>query len=602
MAKLTSKYRSHTCGELRSSDVGSEVTLSGWIMRKRDHGGVLFVDLRDHYGITQVIFNDAHLEELQKVRLESVITVTGKVVAREADLVNPKLETGTVEVHCETYVVQGHSEVLPFQVAEDDNAPEAMRLQQRFLELRREKLHDNIVKRCEIIRSIRDIMHDLGFREYHTPILTSSSPEGARDFLVPSRRHAGKFYALPQAPQQFKQLIMISGFDRYFQIAPCFRDEDARADRSPGEFYQIDIEMSFVEQEDVLQANEALMSRLFEKHKGEGEVVTETPFPRIPHAEAMSRYGSDKPDLRNPLEIRDVSEVFQESSFKVFRSAIESNGTVRAIPVALEKVPPRKYFDDTVEYFKKMTGQGLAYLSFDYAEGNGEPKGSIVKFFEPEELERLREYLGITSTTSVFFAAGPQSQVLTGLGRLRDKVGKDYSLLEEGAYRFCWITDYPLYELDEATGKIDFGHNPFSMPQGGLEALETQHPLDVKANQYDLVCNGYEFGSGAIRNHNPEIMYRAFENVGYSKEDVDREFGGMIRAFRYGAPPHGGFAHGVERIVMLLCGEETIREVIMFPLAQSGEDLLMGAPSEVSDQQLQDVHIRVELPIDINNK
>ncbi|MCI5065396.1 aspartate--tRNA ligase [bacterium] len=597
---MHSVYRTHSCAELRLGEVGAEVTLSGWIMRKRDHGGVLFVDLRDHYGVTQVVFHDTFLEVLQEVRVESVITITGVVRAREDGLRNEKLETGEIEVHCEgsesrhSLTVQSPAEVLPFQVAEDDNAPESIRLQQRFLELRREKLHANMIRRSEITNSVREILQELGFREYQTPILTSSSPEGARDYIVPSRRHPGKFYALPQAPQQFKQLLMVSGFDRYFQIAPCFRDEDARADRSPGEFYQIDMELSFVEQDDVLGVNEALMSRLFKRHKGEHEEVTETPFPRIPYDECLSMYGSDKPDLRNPLKIRELSAIFENTNFKVFRSALDANGAVCAIPVPVGKIPPRKYFDDTVSFFQKMTGQGLAYLSFEYGEeGAGEIKGSVRKFFSDEELEALRSELAITETTSIFFAAGGRQHILPWLGKLRDKLGKDFSLLEENAYRFCWVTDYPMYELDETTGKIDFGHNPFSMPQGGEEALASQHPLEIKAHQYDLVCNGYELGSGAIRNHQPETMYQAFEKVGYSRDDVEKGFGGMLRAFRFGAPPHGGIAHGLERIIMLLCGEETIRDVILFPLAQTGEDLLMGAPSEVRDQQLQDVHIQL---------
>ncbi len=562
-------------------------------MRKRDHGGVVFVDLRDHYGVTQVVFNEHDKETIQDTRVESVIKVSGEVLERAPELVNPKIPTGKIEVHCKDLEILSPAEVLPFQIAEEVQSPESMRLKQRFLELRRDALHSNIARRSEIVQGVRDIMHSMNFKEFHTPILTSSSPEGARDYIVPSRRHAGKFYALPQAPQQFKQLIMVSGFDRYFQIAPCFRDEDARADRSPGEFYQIDMELSFVGQEEVFAVNENLMHTLFTRCSG--AKVDPTPFQRIRYEDSVARYGNDKPDLRNPLVIKDVSSVFKGCGFKVFSGAIEQGGSVQAIAVPLEKVPPRKYFDDTIEFFKSLSGQGVAYLSFDYTEGAGECKGSIQKFFTEEEIENLRTGLGIDKTHSIFFAAGATDSILPWLGRLRDKLGADFDLLEKNSFRFCWITDYPMYELDDS-GKLDFGHNPFSMPQGGLEALNEKEPLDVYAHQYDLVCNGYELGSGAIRNHQPEVMYRAFEIVGYSKEEVDRQFGGMIRAFQFGAPPHGGIAHGLERIVMLLCGEQAIRDVIMFPLAQNGEDLMMGAPSEVRLEQLLDVHIRVQLP------
>jgi aspartyl-tRNA synthetase len=526
-----------------------------------------------------------------------VITATGRVLKREDELINPKIKTGEIEVHCDELTVQSDAAVLPFLIAEDDGAPEAIRLKQRFLELRREKLHRNIVLRSQVINAIRREMMGIGFTEYQTPILTSSSPEGARDFIVPSRLHPGKFFALPQAPQQFKQLLMVAGFDRYFQIAPCFRDEDARADRSPGEFYQLDLEMSFVEQEDVLEANETVIHKVFTEF-ADGQEVTPLPFPRIAYDDVMNRYGSDKPDLRNPLEIEDVSEVFADCGFQVFTKVIAEGGSVRAIKVPLDAVPPRKYFDDTIDWFKKMTGQGIAYLSYE----NGEWRSSIKKFFNDDELEALRRHLNIEGTTTVFFGAGPNKKVLPWLGKLREKLGQDFEKIEQGPFKFCWITDYPMYETDEHTGKLEFGHNPFSMPQGGLEALENEDPETIKANQYDIVCNGYELGSGAIRNHVPEIMYKAFSLVGYSQEDVDREFGGMIRAFQFGAPPHGGFAHGLERIVMLLAREEAIRDVITFPLAQTGEDLLMSAPSELSEAQLKDVHIRVELPAEMQLK
>jgi len=594
MPNLKSTYRTHTCNELRSSDVGNEVRLAGWILRKRDHGGVVFVDLRDNYGVTQVVLHGALGEQIQEIRVESVIAVKGEVLSREKELINPKLETGEIEVGAKELEILSQSDVLPFQIAEDDNAPEATRLRYRFLELRREKLHRNIQLRNRAFAEVRNLMGEMGFLEFQTPILTSSSPEGARDYIVPSRLHPGKFFALPQAPQQFKQLLMVSGFDRYFQMAPCFRDEDARADRSPGEFYQIDMEMSFVEQEDVWAVNEELMSRLCAKFSD--WKVTDKPFPRISYDECLEKYGSDKPDLRNPLEIQNVSTIFEGTGFKVFASAIEQGGVVACIPVALNSVPPRKYFDDAVAWFKDLSGQGLAYLSYDFTTGSGEVKGSIAKFFEAEELERLRAELAIDKTTSLFFAAGEKAKVLGHLGKLREKLAGDFDLKEKNAFRFCWITDYHQFELDEETGKVEFGHNPFSMPRGGLEALNNTPPLEIYADQYDLVCNGYELGSGAIRNHSPEVMYRAFEIAGYPKEVVDEKFGGMIRAFNFGAPPHGGIALGMDRIVMLLANESAIREVIPFPLAQTGEDLLMGAPGEIGEQQLKDVHIRVELP------
>ncbi|RMG40265.1 MAG: aspartate--tRNA ligase [Candidatus Dadabacteria bacterium] len=589
MKYLKSKYRTHLCSELRLADQGKQVTLSGWISRKRDHGGVVFVDLRDNYGITQVVFHDELREKIQKLRLEAVISVTGKVLPRGEGLENPKLKTGEIEVHCDSFEVLGGSDVLPFQVAEDDNAPEAIRLKYRFLELRRDKLHSNILFRTEFFKRVREIMQELGFYEFQTPILTSSSPEGARDFIVPSRLHPGKFFALPQAPQQFKQLIMVAGFDRYFQLAPCFRDEDARADRSPGEFYQIDIEMSFVEQQDVFAVNEELMSRLygsFSEWK-----LDKPPFKRIRYEDAILTYGTDKPDLRNPLRIDKVNDVFKDTEFRVFRTLLERGEDLFAIKVEGADLPSRKYFDDTIKEFTAWSNLGLAYLVIEH-DGF---KGSIAKFISEREVTSLKAALSLDGPGIVFIAGGEKQQVLPWLGKLRDKLGADFNLIEEGAFRFCWITDYPLYERGE-NGEIEFSHNPFSMPQGGLEALNSSDPLEIYAYQYDLVCNGLELGSGAIRNHLPEVMYRAFEIAGYPREAVDEKFGAMIRAFRFGTPPHGGIAFGIERMIMQLVGEAAIREVIMFPLAQTGEDLMMGAPSEVSEKQLEEVHIRVVLP------
>jgi aspartyl-tRNA synthetase len=596
MTSLTSIYRTHTCGELRRSDVGKTVTLSGWILRKRDHGGVVFIDLRDTYGVTQIVLNGELGIAAQKERIESVVTVTGKVLERGAGLTNDKLITGAIEILAEKFVVQSRAEVLPFLIAEDDNTPETNRLTYRFLDLRREKLHKNIKLRSDVVKTVREIMTGMGFTEFQTPILTSSSPEGARDFIVPSRLHAGKFYALPQAPQQFKQLLMVSGFDRYFQIAPCFRDEDARADRSPGEFYQIDIECSFVEQDDVFAVGEKLLGDLFTRFAGWNKekpwAVTSTPFPRIPYDESVARYGSDKPDLRCPLLIDNLTELFSKTEFKIFKSVLATNGTIRGIWVDLDKAPSRKYFDDTIEIFTKWSGQGVAYLIFE----QGEIKGSVAKFITAAECEALKERYKPTKGTGVLFLGAGDASLQPHLGKLRVKLGSDFNLSERDTFRFCWVTDFPFYERDVDTGAIQFVHNPFTMPQGGLEALNTKDPLSIKAYQYDIVCNGYELSSGGIRNHLPEVMYRAFEIVGYSREHVIEKFGGMVKAFTYGAPPHGGFAPGVDRIVMLLAGEEAIRDVIAFPLAQNGEDLLMNAPGTVSERQLRDVHIAVVLP------
>lgn len=587
--RLTSVYRTHTCAELRSEDAEKSVAISGWVLRKRDHGGVVFVDLRDNYGQTQVVFNDAGLEQIQEIRVESVIKVEGIVKQRDQAMVNPKIATGEIEVHCTSLELLSAADVLPFQIAEDDKAPEPTRLTYRFLDLRREKVHENILLRSSVIRKIREVMHGLGFHEFQTPILTSSSPEGARDFLVPSRFHPGKFFALPQAPQQFKQLLMVSGFDRYFQIAPCFRDEDPRADRSPGEFYQCDIEMSFVEQEDVFAVGEKLLSTVFQTFAK--EPVTPAPFVRFTYEQSMNSFGSDKPDLRNPLRIRNVSSAFEGTEFQVFRNVLAEGGAIHAIATPVMTVPPRKYFDDTIELFKKWSGQGVAYIIVE----EGGWRGSVAKFFGPTEQQRLTELLSLQAGQVVFFGAGKSKHILPHLGRLLAKLADDFSLRTNG-YHFCWVTDYPMFEYDDDAKGLVFSHNPFSMPQGGMTALCEQDPLDVRAFQYDIICNGYELSSGAIRNHQPEIMYKAFEIVGYSRQEVDEKFGGLIKAFKFGAPPHGGFAPGIDRIVMLLAQEHAIRDVIAFPMAQSVEDLMMGAPSNPSEKALREVHIKVVMP------
>ena len=586
---IASIYRTHSCQELQASHAGQTVTLSGWILRKRDHGGLVFVDIRDNYGQTQVVFNNVGVAEIQAVRVESVIQVTGVVKRRDPAMVNSKIASGEIEIHCEGLVVLSTSEVLPFQIAEDDKAPEPTRLTYRFLDLRRDKLHENIILRSKVIKRIRDIMCEIGFNEFQTPILTSSSPEGARDFLVPSRFHPGRFFALPQAPQQFKQLLMVAGFDRYFQIAPCFRDEDPRADRSPGEFYQLDVEMSFVEQEDVFRVAERLLGDFFPSFTK--EYVTPTPFVRSPYDQALNTFGSDKPDLRNPLRIHNVSAAFADCSFQVFQKVLADKGGIFALPMPNMSVPPRKYFDDAIELFTKWSGQGLAYLIVE----EGGWRGSIAKFIGAAEQAKLTEQLKLEPGQVIFIGAGKPKAILPNLGKLRTKLGDDFKLLT-GGYHFCWVTDFPLYEWDDTNNELVFSHNPFSMPDGGLQVLAQGDPLDIKAFQYDIVCNGYELSSGAIRNHDPEIMYSAFEKVGYSKEVVNEKFGGMIKAFKFGAPPHGGFAIGIDRIVMLLANESAIRDVIAFPLAQSVEDLLMGAPSVPSEKALKEVHIRVVMP------
>ncbi len=590
MNNLASLYRSHTCHDLRSTDVDTTVTLSGWILRKRDHGGVMFIDLRDHYGVTQIVISGEPATTLQDIRIESVITVKGQVRLRDAKMANTKIPTGEIEVHATQIEVISSSDVLPFLIDEDDNAPEAIRLKSRFLELRREKLHKNIVLRSKVISKMREVMNSLGFMEFQTPILTSSSPEGARDFIVPSRLHPGKFYALPQAPQQFKQLLMVSGFDRYFQIAPCFRDEDARADRSPGEFYQLDMELSFVERDDIFKVNEEMMTTVV---KAFTELpVTSAPFPHLPYNEAVNTYGSDKPDLRNPLKLVDVSSVFSDTAFRVFQGILADAGKIWAIKLDPKDVPSRKYFDDLIAEFTKNSGSGLGYLIYEA----GEHRGSFQKLVTPEEAAALKTMMSVGDKSLVFIAAGHPKTMLAHLGRLRTQLGNDFDLINKNEFNFCWITDFPFYEEDLETGKIDFSHNPFSMPQGGMEALNNSNPLEIKAIQYDLILNGYELASGGIRNHSPEIMYKAFSIAGYGPEVVEEKFFGLLKAFKFGAPPHGGIAHGVERLVMLLSGEEAIRDVTPFPLAQNGEDLLMSAPSNVSKKQLREVHIDIVVP------
>ncbi|WP_232544611.1 aspartate--tRNA ligase [Streptomyces buecherae] len=582
------RYRSHTCGELRAADVDTEVRLSGWLHNRRNLGGILFIDLRDHYGVVQLVVrpDTAANEALSSLTKETVVRVDGRVIARGADNVNPDLPTGDIEVEVSAVEVLGAADPLPFTVFPEDNVNEERRLEYRFLDLRRERMHRNIILRSKVIAALRSKMTALGFNELATPILSATSPEGARDFLVPSRLHAGKFYALPQAPQQFKQLLMIAGFDRYFQIAPCFRDEDARADRSPGEFYQLDVEMSFVEQEDVFQVIEKVMTDLFNE-LGDGREVT-SPFPRIPFREAMLKYGSDKPDLRARLELVDVSHVFAGSGFKAF-----ADKHVRALAVPDTGEQPRKFFDQLGEYAVDQGAKGLAWVRVGE---DGKLTGPIAKFLTEDDVAKLVAEVGGKAGTSIFFGAGDFDEVSKIMGAVRVEAAKRAGHFEENVYRFCWVVDFPMFEKNEDTGAIEFSHNPFSMPQGGLEALRTKDPLDILAWQYDIVCNGTELSSGAIRNHEPEVMYEAFGIAGYSQEEVEREFGGMLRAFKFGAPPHGGIAPGVDRIVMLLADEPNIRETIAFPLNGNAQDLLMGAPSEVDEARLRELHLSLRKP------
>lgn len=582
------RYRSHTCGELRASDVGGDVRLSGWLHNRRDLGGILFIDLRDHYGIVQLVARPGTPanEALAHLTKETVVRVDGKVVSRGADNVNPELPTGEIEIEVAEVEVLGAAEQIPFTINAEDGVGEERRLEYRFLDLRRERMHRNIMLRTAVVTAIRQKMTALGFNELTTPILSATSPEGARDFLVPSRLHPGSFYALPQAPQQFKQLLMMAGFDRYFQIAPCFRDEDARADRSPGEFYQLDMEMSFVEQEDVFAVIEKVMTELFEEF-GNGRHVT-SPFPRVPYREAMVKYGSDKPDLRAELELADVTDVFAAGEFKAF-----AGKHVRALPVPDVQDQPRKFFDALGDFAVEQGAKGLAWVRV--GEG-GALSGPIAKFLTEENVGVLTERLDLAPGHAVFFGAGETDEVSRIMGAVRVEAAKRAGHFAEGVFRFCWIVDFPMFEKNEDTGGIEFSHNPFSMPQGGIDALENKDPLDVLAFQYDIVCNGVELSSGAIRNHEPEVMFKAFGIAGYSKDDVEREFGGMLRAFRFGAPPHGGIAPGIDRIVMLLADEPNIRETIAFPLNGNAQDLLMGAPSEVDEARLRELHIALRKP------
>ncbi len=585
------KYRTHNCSQLNKSNVGEVVKLSGWVHSKRDHGSLIFIDLRDHFGITQCVIDQQNtslnLDEISAIKLESVILITGKVAARGTEAVNPNIKTGEIEVRIETLNIESLAQQIPFQINDHENYPEELRLKYRFLDLRREKTHNNIKLRSQVISYIRHQMTDQGFLEIQTPILTASSPEGARDYLVPARLHPGKFYALPQAPQQFKQLLMVAGFDRYFQIAPCFRDEDLRADRSP-EFYQLDMEMSFVTQEDVFGAIEPVLKSVFEKF-GVKKVIDQK-FPHITYEDSISKYGIDKPDLRNPIVISAANEVFAGSEFSIFAKAIEQGAFVRAIPAPKCASQPRSFFDKMIEFAQANGAKGLAYISFDE---NGEGKGPIAKFLTPEKLALLKKSAGLENGDAVFFSCGKYLEASKLAGLVRIKLGTDLGLIDESVYKFCWIVDFPMFEMNEESGKVEFSHNPFSMPQGGLEALNSQDPLTIKAFQYDIVCNGVELSSGAIRNHKPEIMYRAFEVAGYGKEVVEKEFGAMLNAFKFGAPPHGGLAPGIDRIVMLLTDEPNIREVIPFPMNGKAQDLMMAAPANVSERQLKELNVEL---------
>ena len=591
------KYRTHNCNELRKDDLNKDISISGWINKKRDHGNLLFIDLRDNYGITQCIIDkeNKNFLDIEKTQLETVIKVNGKVVNRSNDTVNKDIETGEIEVVINEFEILGTCKELPMPVFSDQEYAEEIRLKYRFLDLRRKKIHENIILRSKVISYIRNEMTKLDFLEFQTPILTSSSPEGARDFLVPSRLNPGKFYALPQAPQQFKQLIMVSGFDKYFQIAPCFRDEDARADRSPGEFYQLDLEMSFVEQEDVFNVVETLMVNTFKKFSNKKLMYDK--FPKISYADAMLNYGSDKPDLRNPLLINDITEIFtrEDVSFEIFKKLVKSGSKVRCISTKNTKDKPRSFFDNIDKWAKEQGASGLAYFTFE-KEGQLSAKGPIGKFFSKEALEEIMKKTNSEVGDSIFMACGKQNDLEKITSLARDKIAKDLDLIDDDVFAFCWIVDYPMFEKDETTKKIEFSHNPFSMPQGNLTEENFEKPLDILAYQYDIVCNGIELSSGAIRNHKPELMYKLFSIAGYDKKQVDEKFSGMINALSYGAPPHGGIAPGIDRIVMLLANEKNIREVTMFPMNQNAQDLMMKAPSDVSEEQLK------ELGISIKNK
>ena len=587
-------YRTHTCGALRAGHVGEQVRLSGWVHRKRDHGQLLFLDLRDDDGLTQAVIDVSSpiFREVERIRVESVVCVTGQCVRRDPETVNSKLPTGEIEVRVAQFDVLSAAAQVPLQVNSDEDAGEEVRLRHRYLDLRRERMHRNIQLRSEVIFALREKMVEQGFREFQTPILTASSPEGARDYLVPSRLHPGKFYALPQAPQMFKQLLMVAGFDKYFQIAPCFRDEASRADRSPGEFYQLDFEMSFVTQDDVFDAIEPVLAGVFEQFGG-GRAVDQPPFRRIPYDEAMLKYGSDKPDLRNPIRLADVTEAFRGSGFGIFAKAVDKGSVVRAVPAPGAGSRARSFFDNFNNWAQRQGKAGLGYIIF--AE-DGTPKGPIAKNLETERLEQIKQAADLKAGDGVFFVCDKESEAASFAGTVRTEVANALELIEPDCYRFCWVVDFPMYELDEETGEIAFSHNPFSMPQGGMEALETQDPLTIKASQYDIVCNGVELSSGAIRNHLPEVMYKAFGIVGYSQQEVDERFSGLINALKYGAPPHGGCAPGIDRMIMLLADEPNIREVIPFPMTQRAEDLMMGAPADVPEARLKELSLKLNLP------
>jgi aspartyl-tRNA synthetase len=590
------KYRSHNCSELKKENSGQEVVLSGWINKKRDHGNLLFIDLRDNYGMTQCIIDKSNssFKELEKIQLESVIRIDGKVIERSNETINPELQTGEIEVNINSFETLGICKELPMPVFSDQEYAEEIRLKYRFLDLRRKKIHDNIILRSKVISFIRNEMFKLGFLEFQTPILTSSSPEGARDFLVPSRLNPGKFYALPQAPQQFKQLIMVSGFDKYFQIAPCFRDEDARADRSPGEFYQLDLEMSFVEQEDVFKVVEQLIVNVFKKFSS--KKLMHEKFPKISYEESMLKYGTDKPDLRNPLLISDLTNIFtrDDVTFEIFKKLVNSGSKVRSIVTKNTKDKPRSFFDNIDKWAKEQGASGLAYFTLE-KDKQITAKGPVGKFFSSKSLEEIMKITGAKEGDSVFFACGKTSDIEKITSQARDKIAKDLDLIDDNSFAFCWVVDYPMFEKNEVTNKIEFSHNPFSMPQGNIKNLNFDKPLDIKAYQYDIVCNGIELSSGAIRNHIPELMYKLFSIAGYEKKQVDEKFSGMINALSYGAPPHGGIAPGIDRIVMLLANEKNIREVTMFPMNQNAQDLMMNAPSEVNEDQLKELGLAIKI-------
>ncbi len=590
-----SKYRTHTCGQLNLKNKNQNIILSGWINKKRDHGNLLFIDLRDNYGITQCVIekNNEYFKNLEKIQLESVVQINGKVIERSSETINPDLTTGEIEVNIVSFEVLGHCKELPMPIFSDQEYSEEIRLKYRFLDLRRKKIHENIILRSKVISFIRNKLNELGFLEFQTPILTSSSPEGARDFLVPSRLNPGKFYALPQAPQQFKQLTMVSGFDKYFQIAPCFRDEDARADRSPGEFYQLDLEMSFVEQEDVFNVLENLMVGLF-KNFSKKKLLSEK-FPKISYNDAMMNYGTDKPDLRNPLIIKDLTKIFTRADvkFDIFKKLVKSGSVVRAIVTKNTKNNPRSFFDNIDKWAKEQGASGLAYFTFE-KENKVSAKGPVGKFFSEDSLKEIMKITTAEVGDSIFFSCNNVYEVEKLLALARDKIARDLKLIDENKFAFCWVVDYPMFELDSLTKKIKFSHNPFSMPQGEIKNINFDKPLDIKAYQYDIVCNGIELSSGAIRNHIPDLMYKLFSIAGYDKKQVDNKFSGMINALSYGAPPHGGIAPGIDRIVMLLANEKNIREVTMFPMNQNAQDLMMNAPSEVTDQQLKELNISLK--------